>query len=193
MTIKVDKNINEEIISGCLKGDKKAQRQLYEMFAPLMFTVCRRYIGDFDTAQDVMVRGFMTVFDKLDRFRHEGSFEGWVRRIMVNESLTWLRKNKSIYLEVDIESADQEVDFEAVSGQLHAEELLALVQELPEGYRTVFNLYAIEGYTHAEIAKQLGVNVNTSKSQLSRARVLLQRKLAGLEQVAKPKLAKNGK
>ncbi|MEQ6122405.1 RNA polymerase sigma factor [Reichenbachiella sp. MALMAid0571] len=193
MTIKIESQDTDEIIKGCLKSDKKSQRQLYEMFAPLMLSVCRRYICDFDSAQDVMIKAFMVVFDKLSQFRHEGSFEGWVRRIMVNESLTWLRKNKSMYLEVEIESADKEIDFEVVSAQLNVEDLMALVYGLPSGYRTVFNLYAIEGYSHAEVAKQLGINVNTSKSQLSRARVLLQKKLAELEKIADPKKIENGK
>lgn len=192
MTIKVNSQITDDVINGCLKCDKKSQRQLYDMFAPLMLSVCRRYISDFDTAQDVMIRAFMVVFDKLEQFRHEGSFEGWVRRIMVNESLSWLRKNKSMYLEVDIESADQEIDFEAISSELNAEDLMSLIQGLPSGYRTVFNLYAIEGYSHAEIAGQLGISVNTSKSQLSRARALLQRKLADLEKTAGPKTIENG-
>ncbi|MEQ9289177.1 MAG: RNA polymerase sigma factor [Cyclobacteriaceae bacterium] len=192
MTIKVNSQITDDVIKGCLKSDKKSQRQLYDMFAPLMLSVCRRYISDFDTAQDVMIRAFMVVFDKLGQFRHEGSFEGWVRRIMVYESLSWLRKNKSMYLEVDIETADQEIDFEAISSELNAEDLMSLIHDLPSGYRTVFNLYAIEGYSHAEIAGQLGINVNTSKSQLSRARALLQRKLADLEKTARPKTIENG-
>ena len=193
MTIKVESQNTDEIIKGCLKSDKKSQRQLYEMFAPLMLSVCRRYICDFDSAQDVMIKAFMVVFDKLSQFRHEGSFEGWVRRIMVNESLSWLRKNKSMYLEVEIESADKEIDFEVISGQLNMEDIMALVHSLPSGYRTVFNLYAIEGYSHAEIAQQLGINVNTSKSQLSRARILLQKKLADLEKIAEPKIIEHGK
>ena len=193
MTIKVERQNTDEIIKGCLNDDKKSQRQLYEMFAPLMLSVCRRYICDFDSAQDVMIKAFMMVFDKLSQFRHEGNFEGWVRRIMVNESLSWLRKNKSMYLEVEIESADKEIDFEVVSAQLNVEDLMALVHGLPSGYRTVFNLYAIEGYSHSEIANQLGINVNTSKSQLSRARILLQKKMVDLDRIAEPKIIENGK
>ena len=192
MPVKVDHNFADEIIKGCLKNDKKAQRQLYDMYAPLMLSVCRRYIGDYDMAQDVMIKAFMIVFDKVGQFRREGSFEGWIRRIMVNESLSWLRKNRSMYLEVEIESADKEIDFEMISAQLNAEDLMELIHGLPSGYRTVFNLYAIEGYSHAEIADQLGINVNTSKSQLSRARALLQRKLAELDSDVDPKTKSNG-
>ncbi|MFY0651967.1 MAG: RNA polymerase sigma factor [Cyclobacteriaceae bacterium] len=192
MTIKVDSEITEEIIKGCLKGHKKSQRQLYDSLAPLMFSVCRRYINDHDTAQDVMIKAFMVVFQKLSQFRHEGSFEGWVRRIMVNESLTWLRKHKTMYLEVEIESANKEVDFDTISSKLNAEDLMLLIAGLPDGYRAVFNLYAIEGYSHAEIADQLGINVNTSKSQLSRARAWLQRKLANQQYLDDIKVVENG-
>lgn len=192
MTIKVDSQVTDEILKGCLKSDKKSQRQLYEMFAPLMLSVCRRYVSDFDSAQDVMIKAFMIVFDKLSQFRNEGSFEGWVRRIMVNESLSWLRKNKSMYLEVDIESANAAIDYDMISAQLNAEDLMTLIDALPFGYRTVFNLYAIEGYSHSEIANQLGINVNTSKSQLSRARALLQRKIADLDSASDPKIVENG-
>ena len=192
MTIKVDNQVTDEILKGCLKSDKKSQRQLYEMFAPLMLSVCRRYVSDFDSAQDIMIKAFMVVFDKLSQFRNEGSFEGWVRRIMVNESLSWLRKNKSMYLEVDLDSANAKIDYEMISAQLNAEDLMTLIDALPFGYRTVFNLYAIEGYSHAEIAERLGINVNTSKSQLSRARALLQRKLADSNSSSDSKIVENG-
>ena len=192
MTIKPDSQVTDEMIKGCLKGDKKSQRALYDIFSPLMLSICRRYISDHDMAQDIMIRAFMKVFDNLEKFRSEGSFEGWVRRITVNESLGWLRKNKSMYLEVEIESADKEMNLDTISGQLHADDLMVLVQALPDGYRTVFNLFAIEGYSHTEIAGQLGISENTSKSQLSRARSLLQRKLAELDRNMNSKSVDNG-
>lgn len=193
MSLKIGQNLpEEELIKACLSNDGKAQRMLYDRYAPVMLTVCRRYIKDFDTAEDIMIRGFMRVFEKLTQFRMEGSFEGWVRRIMVNEALGWLRKNRVMYLEVDIEEADKEVDTDLISSGLQTEELLKMVQELPHGYRTVFNLYAIEGYSHAEIAELLGINVNTSKSQLSRARALLQKKLIEVENGLNAKRIGNG-
>ena len=118
------------------------------------------------------------VFEKLDQFSGEGSLEGWVRRVMVNESLMYIRKNKNMSLEVDVEHAEFEPNYQTLENTLEAQDLMNLIAELPVGYRTVFNLYAIEGYNHKEIAETLGINENTSKSQLSRARKLLQTRLA---------------
>jgi RNA polymerase sigma factor (sigma-70 family) len=193
MTYTINKSVTEkDLIEGCLKGDRVLQRNLFEQFSPLMLSICRRYIKERDTAEEVMVGGFTKVFDKLNQFKSEGSFEGWIRRIMVNESLTWIRKNKTMYLEVDIEEANREIDFDAAHTTLETEALLELIQELPQGYRTVFNLFAIEGYNHKEIADQLGISVNTSKSQLSRARVYLQKELAVLEKETEIKSTGNG-
>lgn len=139
-----------------------------------MFALCRRYIGQVDAAEDVLICGFTKVFQKIDQFKGEGSFEGWIRRIMVNEALSHIRKNKSMYLEVEIEYAEREPDFGLLAGQLEAEDLQKLIDKLPSGYKTVFNLYAIEGFSHKEIGDQLGISENTSKSQLSRARKHLQ-------------------
>lgn len=175
MNLVIDKSsTEEELIKGCRKQKAQAQKELYERFSGKMLGVCRRYIKDRSEAEEIMINGFMKVFSKISQFKGEGSFEGWVRRIMVNESLTYLRKNHSMYLEVDIEYADQKPNYSLAANSLEAEDLMAMVNRLPYGYRTVFNLYAIEGYTHQEIAKMLKINVNTSKSQLSRARRLLQ-------------------
>ena len=132
-------------------------------------------------AEDVMVAAFTKIFERVNQFKNEGSFEGWIRRIMVNESLTYLRKNKSMYVETDIEAAEREPDYTKLENQLEADDLLKLIGELPAGYRIVFNLYAIDGYSHKEIADQLGISENTSKSQLSRARIFLQKRLLELE------------
>lgn len=132
-------------------------------------------------AEDVLVASFTKIFDKIDQFKGEGSFEGWIRRIVVNEALTWLRKNRSMYVETDLEKADFEPDYENASNHLEAEDLLRMIQQLPTGYQIVFNLYAIDGYSHKEIAEQLNISENTSKSQLSRARVYLQKLLAQQE------------
>jgi RNA polymerase sigma-70 factor (ECF subfamily) len=141
-----------------------------------------RYVNSQFEAEDILISGFMRVFDKIGQYKHEGSFEGWLRRVMVNEALGYIRKNKSIYLEVEIEKVDynKEANTEAGTG-LEAEDLLKLVQQLPHGYKTVFNLYAIEGYSHKEIADMLQISENTSKSQLSRARALLQQYLMNTE------------
>jgi RNA polymerase sigma-70 factor (ECF subfamily) len=174
--------IDNELIDGCRKQDRHAQRFLFEHFSGRMLSLCCRYVKDRMDAEDVMVVAFTKVFDRIKQFKGDGSFEGWVRRIMVNESLTYLRKNKSMYLETDIEAADREPDYNKISGELEAEDLRKLIADLPTGYRIVFNLYAIDGFSHQEIADQLGVSENTSKSQLSRARTLLQKRLIEMEE-----------
>ncbi|MFP4093053.1 MAG: RNA polymerase sigma factor [Cyclobacteriaceae bacterium] len=166
----------ENLIKACLQSDRKAQRDLYERFAPLMYSVCLRYVSGRAEAEDVMLRGFMKVFENLKKFRQEGSFEGWIRRIMVNESLMYIRRNKNMYLEVDIEEANTAPMLPA--HDLHEEDLMRMVQALPIGYRTIFNLYAIEGYAHHEIAEMLSISEGTSKSQLSRARLILRQMIA---------------
>lgn len=166
----------KDLIKACLKKDRKAQRKLYERFSPLMYSVCLRYVQDRSEAEDVMLKGFMKVFEKLKHFRQDGSLEGWIRRIMINESLMYIRKHKNMYLEVDIDEANAAFDLPA--DHLHAEDLMQMVQELPVGYRTIFNLYAIEGYAHQEIADLLDISEGTSKSQLSRARLLLRQMIA---------------
>lgn len=181
----------EKLLEGCRKGDRKAQRDLYEKYASLMFSVCRRYISDSAEAEDVLVCGFTKVLSKIDQFKGDGSFEGWIRRIMVNEALSYIRKNKSMYLEVEIEKADREPDYNQVQDQLEVEDLQKMIARLPSGYRTVFNLYAIEGFSHKEIAKKLGVSENTSKSQLSRARGHLQKLLIQAEDYLNDKLVSN--
>ncbi|MDZ7934771.1 MAG: sigma-70 family RNA polymerase sigma factor [Emticicia sp.] len=161
------------------RQDPKAQTRLYEKFSSKMLAVCTRYVGDKMEAEDVMIDGFMRIFDKIDQFTFQGSFEGWVRRIMVNEALMYVRSKKMII--VDLEYATEETSDSSFSTDLEAADLMKLIEELPVGYRTVFNLYAIEGYNHLEIAEMLGISEGTSKSQLSRARVMLQAKLVKLE------------
>ena len=131
-----------------------------------------------------MVTSFTKLFERIDQFKGEGSFEGWMRRIVVNESLSYLRRNKNMYLDTEIEAVDRSPDYAQLENHLEAEDLLKMVNDLPTGYRMVFNLYAIDGYSHKEIAEQLEISENTSKSQLSRARALLQKKLIELEKEA---------
>lgn len=182
MRLKIQRSKTEEdLVKGCRDNKSLAQRLVYERYAGKMLALCLRYIRDHSEAEEVMIGGFTKVFSKIDQFKGDGSFEGWIRKIMVNESLIYLRKNKSMYLEVDIGEADREPDFQNLETSLEAEDLMKMIQELPVGYRTVFNLYAIEGFSHKEIAAQLGININTSKSQLSRARKILQKMLVERE------------
>jgi RNA polymerase sigma-70 factor (ECF subfamily) len=168
----------DQIVTACIRQDRKAQRALYERFAPVMHTVCLRYVRDSSEAEDVLLKGFMKVFQNLKNFRSEGSLEGWIRRILVNEALMYIRKNKNMYLEVDVEEASGAQSIRV--DHLAEQELMDLIHELPVGYRTVFNLYAIEGYAHHEIAEKLNISEGTSKSQLSRARQILRQKIEKL-------------
>lgn len=184
MNLFVQKSTREQLlIEGCRKKDPKSQRELYEKFSGKMYAVCFRYIKDETEAEDVLVKGFMKLFDKIDQFQGDGSFEGWVRKIMVNESLQYIRQNKNIYMQVDIESAQYQANTDVIESQLAAEDLLCIICKLPIGYRTIFNLFAIEGYSHQEIADMLQISVNTSKSQLSRARGIIQKELANISGV----------
>lgn len=171
-----------EWIEGCKKQDSRAQEMLYAHYSGKMYALCCRYIPSKMEAEDVLVTSFTKLFQRIEQYKGEGSFEGWMRRIVVNESLTYLRRNKNMYLETEIEEVDRNPDLAQLENNLEAEDLLTLVGQLPTGYRMVFNLYAIDGYSHKEIADQLAISENTSKSQLSRARGLLQKKLMELEQ-----------
>jgi RNA polymerase sigma factor (sigma-70 family) len=181
MELQIYRAIDENLLNGCRRHDRHAQRFLFEHFSSRMLSLCYRYIKDRMEAEDVMVIAFTKVFDRIKQYKGEGSFEGWIRRVMVNESLTYLRRTKSMYLETDIEQADREPDYNGLDSTLETEDLVRLISELPAGYRIVFNLYAIDGYSHQEIADQLGISENTSKSQLSRARAHLQKRLLQLE------------
>ena len=177
----------EKLISGCKSQDPRAQREVYHEWAAKMLGVCLRYIKDQSEAESVMTGGFLKIFDKIDQYSGDGSFEGWMRRIMVNESLTWLRQQKHAFMMVDAEEASREVSYEDAQQQLQAEDLMTMVRLLPDGYRAVFNLYAIEGFSHKEIAEKLEISENTSKSQLSRARNLLQQYIAKHEKMLQHK------
>lgn len=169
----------DHLIQQCLRHDARAQRTLYERFSPKMYALCLRYLKESDDAQDVLLKAFTKVFEHLPRFKGEGSFEGWIRRIVVNEALMFLRKHKQRQMTVDLEGAvSAQVE---QYNQLEADDLLRLVQALPQGYRTVFNLHAIEGYAHSEIAEQLGISEGTSKSQLSRAKELLRQRITNYD------------
>lgn len=164
------------------RGESRAHKVVYERFAGKMLVICIRYCANRADAEEVMLDGFMRVFEKISQFREDGSFEGWVRRIMVTESLMFLRKHKQWRQEVPIEEMKGEQDYAWADNAIHENDLLRMVNQLPDGYRTVFNLYAIEGYSHIEIADLLSISEGTSKSQLSRARMLLQANVKKLEQ-----------
>ncbi|MDN3668443.1 sigma-70 family RNA polymerase sigma factor [Echinicola jeungdonensis] len=168
----------QDLIKACLKDNPQAQRALYEQYAPGFLAICKRYMKDGDQAEDVMIEGFMKIFEKLNQFEGKGSFEGWMKKIMVRQALLDLRKKRKIDIEINPELfLNGKLPIYETS-ELEAEELLKMIQELPEGFRTVFNLYAIEGYSHKEIGDLLEISENTSKSQLCRARACLQKKLA---------------
>lgn len=171
-----------QLITALKRGESRAHKVVYERFASKMLAVCTRYCANRADAEEVMLDGFMRVFEKIGQFREDGSFEGWIRRVMVTESLMFLRKSKQWRQEIPIEEATVEPDYAWADTMLNENDLLRIVNQLPDGYRTVFNLYAIEGYAHAEIAEMLGISEGTSKSQLSRARLLLQTNLKKLEQ-----------
>ncbi|HEY0744625.1 MAG TPA: sigma-70 family RNA polymerase sigma factor [Chryseosolibacter sp.] len=189
MEFKIYRAKEDELIKGCLKRDRNAQQQLYDLYASKMYAICFRYVRNAMEAEDVLVMAFTKIFDRIDQFKGEGSFEGWIRRVMVNEALTHLRKSRAMYVETELEQADREPDYDRLSDHLEAEDLHKMIQELPPGYRVVFNMYAIDGYSHKEIAEQLGISENTSKSQLSRARTYLQKILLENDWISNQKIS----
>lgn len=171
----------KKLIQACIKEDKSAQKALYDLFSAKMYFVCLRYARHEAEAQDILQDAFIKVFDKLDSFRFNGSFEGWVRRIMVNTALNYCRKSTYKYENIGIEDyQDKVVNSKAIS-RLSEQELLSIIQQLPDGYRMVFNLYIIEGYSHKEIAEMLSISENTSRSQLAKARKWVQNVLEKLK------------
>ena len=186
MRLKINKSASlEEIVRGCRKRNSKAQTELFNRFSGRFLGICRRYVGSIDEAEDIMISGFMKIFDKIQQFKGEGSFEAWMTRIMVNESLTFIRRNKNMSVNVSIENADKEPNYTLAEANLDTGQLLTLVDELPIGYRTVFNLYVMEGYSHKEIADLLKISEGASKSQLSRAKVQLKSKVLSMEEKMK--------
>lgn len=163
-----------DLIDGCLQGNRKMQYELYQRFAPKMYGVCLRYAANATEAEDILQEGFIKVFGKLESFRREGSFEGWVRRIFVNTAIEHFRKKSYLQPITEKEEAVYEANYLSVLDNLAEKDIVGLVQQLSPGYRTVFNLYVVEGYTHREIAEQMGISEGTSKSQLSRAKLILQ-------------------
>ncbi len=170
---------DQDLIRGCLQHDVHAQEVFYRRFAGKMFGVCLRFASDYMEAEDILQEGFIRAFNNLYQFRFEGSLEGWLRRIIVNTAINFVKKQiRHQRMEVNIELAsDCATITEDVLSKLSVEELLMMIQRLPVGYRTVFNLYVIEGYNHKEIGLKLGISENTSKSQLFRAKQSIQKEL----------------
>jgi len=155
----------KELIYGIRKGNRQAQKALYEKYSPVLFGLCRRYVKSYEDAEDVMVDGFYKIMSKIDQYTGKGNFEGWMKRIMVNESLMHIRKRHNMNMTVEIADYDMPKD-PTIEQDLAAQDILDLLDNLPTGYRTVFNMYVIEGYKHREIAEILEISINTSKSQL---------------------------
>ena len=163
------------LISKSKKGHRKAQHELYELFAPKMLSVCRQYVKKQEVAEEVMLSGFLKMFTHLGSYKNEGSFEGWIRRIMVNESISQLRRDKNLLFQdgTEIENSKEHVAY--IETALEVNEIQKLIDALPDGYKTVFVLYAVEGYKHSEIAELLQISESTSKTQLFKARKMLQK------------------
>jgi RNA polymerase sigma-70 factor (ECF subfamily) len=168
----------KEIIDLAIENNRQAQKLIYDQFSPKMLGVCRNYINDIHHAEDVMLTGFMKVFTNLKKFEHKGSFEGWIRRIMIYECIDFLRVKKNQFIHQDIEEiTSTERDSSYEMDNFSVDDIQNLIDELPVGYKMVFNLYAIEGFKHHEIATMLQISEGTSKSQLSHARKLLQNQI----------------
>lgn len=169
---------HKELIEACVKGDRLAQRNLYDIFSRKMYVVCLRYTKSQQEAEDVLQDSFIKVFNNLKGYRGESRLDYWIKRIVINTALNSQRKKLYMYPMVDIEDVKNEFDHGKALSNFRLQELLNMIRELPTGCRTVFNLFAIEGYSHKEIAEMLEVSEGTSKSQFARARKLLQEKIA---------------
>lgn len=173
---------DKELITECMQNNRVAQKEMYERLSSRMFSVCLRYVGDKEVARDILHDGFIVLFSKLETFRGDGSFEGWARRIFVTTALMHLRKTDVLKRaeELDTPNMNLQVDSKVVE-KMDASRLMKLIAQMPIGFRTVFNLFVIEEFTHHEIAKELNITEGGSRSQLSRARVWLKEKLKDFE------------
>ncbi|MBQ4822089.1 RNA polymerase sigma factor [Aquimarina sp. MMG016] len=165
----------DQLIKKCKRQDPKAQEQLYRLFSSKLFSICLKYSNDYSSAEDTLQDAFITIFDKVEQFKSQGSFEGWMKRITINTALQKYRKQKvfEIINEEQIEEVDVEIDEDDIS----LDYLLKIIQQLPDRYRLVFNLYVLDGYSHKEIAEMLDISIGTSKSNLARARNILKEKI----------------
>jgi RNA polymerase sigma-70 factor (ECF subfamily) len=170
-----------DLLEGCRRGERKSQELLYKSLASRMLGVCMRYAKDRFEAEDMLQMGFVKVFKKVSEFRGDGSFEGWIRRVMVNTAIETYRKNQRMLSVVDIDEVYDAPQSTFDMSGLETKDLLKLINQLSAGYKLVFNMYVIEGYSHREIAEQLGITEGASKSQLSRARAILKEKILKME------------
>ncbi len=168
--------IIEQLINECTKNNTKAQEQLYRLLAPKLFAVCLKYSRNYEEAQDNLQESFLVIFDKISQFKNKGSFEGWAKRVVINYTLQQYRNQKifEIVSENIADESEVEIDDETISLDF----LTKIIQELPDRYRLVFNLYVIDDYSHKEIAEMLNINIGTSKSNLARAKSILKEKIA---------------
>lgn len=173
-----------KLIESCINNNREAQYKLYNLLSSKMFAVCMRYAKNREEAEDILQEGFVKVFNNIDKFRSEGSFEGWVRRIIVNTAVEHYRKSSKMYPMISVEETYNDFTWEAADDSLELDDLMKLINSLSTGYRTIFNLYVVEGYSHKEIAEMLKISEGTSKSQLARARYLL------MEMVKKSEIVK---
>ena len=167
----------KQLIEGCLRGDSRAQKTMYESYAPAMMSVCQRYVSCRETARDLLHDGFIKLFTKIHTYSGTGSFNGWMRRVFVTTALEHLRRGDVLRYSIDVESSEyQKIESDISTFEhLSINDLLACIARLPDMYRIIFNMHAIEGYTFVEIAKELEVNENTVRARYARARVLLQK------------------
>ncbi|MBE6223712.1 MAG: sigma-70 family RNA polymerase sigma factor [Bacteroidales bacterium] len=167
-----------DLIAGCMKNDTLAQKRVYEWLSPRMFALCYRYVGEREAAMDVLQDGFITLFEKIGSYKGEGSFEGWARRIFITAALMHLRKKDALKHTEQIDDYSGEMMYDShVMESMDAQVLLKVIAQMPAGFRTVFNMYAIEGYSHQEIAQELGITEGGARSQLSRAKLWLKEKI----------------
>lgn len=165
----------KELISGCKKGERKAQEQLYRKYSSILYGVCLKYSRNKVEAEDNLHDCFMTIYDKIGQYKSKGSFEGWMKRIAVNTVLQKYRKSQ--HLNVVTENLMEEIELDPRYGDISLQTLLKYIQELPNKYRLTFNMYVLDGYTHKEISEALGTSIGTSKSNLARARMILKEKI----------------
>ena len=173
-----------KLIESCIKGDRASQKAIYDRLAPLMLPLCMRYVGDRSLAEDVLQDGFITLFTHMDSYKGNGSFEGWARKIFVTTALMELRKKDALKMSDELDTVrGMKADLPSQGQNIGYKELMKLVMQLPAGFRTVFNMYAVEGYSHKEIGDILGISESTSRTQLSRARICLQNMIKEIENV----------
>lgn len=178
-----------ELIRSCINGNRQSQSKLYELFAPQMFAVCLRYSKNREEAEEILQEGFVQVFKSLETFKHFGSFEGWIRKIMVHCCIKYFRAKSKMHPVINIDSVTREyMVSEDIEARLGKKELLRMVQALPPAYRMIFNLYVFEGMKHREIAEQLEISEGTSKSNFFDAKIILQRAVANSLKIAKQKI-----